>query len=386
MAVVWIVCIFMYTITFEELPTFRVVIWVSVMVLVFSIGAIVDPWQLKPRSYEPGHLIFIRNVCILLLPFQLSYLYECLALLFSYGTIGTYLQAVRLAALSREPLIEDYAFYLQINTTLSLLSLFGIAVALLFSDYRGYKKQFYFFYLLTMVVSVIDGSRSVFMVGMLALAAINLATGHLKATLLLTYGAVMFLVFVLTFSLFRFGGEDIDFIESVRFSLVYICGTVGLMDPALTDSALVYWQDLEAVSNKLAAIGLPVETYDLKSLQADYFELPLGFNGNVYSAFGVYYQYMGILGSIVFVVVTGWLCGVLYRNRQRSPAALTYYSLFWPAIVLTPFHDYFIQQGYSILKLSIYIFLLRVLQPFVGTHLAGTNIFDRGFLKGRPID
>ena len=359
MVIVWAICLLAYPISFGESPTFRVVAWVVAMVSIFSGSASIDPFGLKFRPYRGFSVRVIRNVCFLLLPIQIYYLSLCLTLVFSNGGLANYLVSVRLAALSGEPLVENYTFYLQINMTIALLSLFGLARILLIREEPHYKTNFYFCYISTILASLIDGSRSFFIVCLFSIVALNLSVGKLSIRRLVSIIIFMLVFFTVTFALFRQEARGSSTVELIRYTLLYLCGTIGSLDPVLRDEIPIFWTTLESLSNKLNAIGLPFPSYELSELKADYVDLPYGFSSNVFSAFGLYYHYMGILGSFVFVAVTGWISGIVYRNRFNSALLLTVFSLIWPAIVLSPFHDFFLQQGYAIIKVAIYIYLIN---------------------------
>lgn len=364
--ILWVGCLLAYVGSFGEIPTFKVIAWVVAAVSAFSLGAAID-FNVRVKNASSNSLSSIAFVCIALFPIQIFYLYQCALLITSQGLVG-YLVNVRLAALSGEPLIDNYTFFLQINTTLSLLTIFGLATILLddakrikCAAHEKYKIIFYTVCVVTLMASIIDGSRSFFLVTIFSLAALNLATGRLSVNRLAIISIAVFVIFTATFSLFRPEAEDFDLVGLIRQSLVYLCGSLGSMDPVLSDEITVYWQDVERISNKLTTIGLPFHNYDLSELKADYTDLPYDLSTNVYSAFGLYYQYLGVFGGMVALMAIGVVSGVSYKNRLKSPLCLSIYCAIWPAIILTPFHDYFAQQGYSILKLAIYILLLRAI-------------------------
>lgn len=364
--ILWAGCFLAYVGSFGEIPSVEVTAWVAAAVSVFSLGASVD-FRVRVGSGFDTSLSSITFICIALFPIQIFYLYQCALLMTSQGLV-LYLVNVRLAALSGAPLIDNYTFFLQINTTISLLAIFGLATILLGDVKRNkrtahakYKVILYTLYFVTLMASLIDGSRSFFLVNLLSLAALNLATGRLSVKRLGLISVAVFLIFTATFSIFRPEAEDFDLVALIRQSLVYLCGSLGSMDPVISNKITIYWQDVEAISNKLSAIGLPFRNYDLSELKAEYTDLPHDLSTNVYSAFGLYYQYLGFFGGIITLMAIGIVSGVSYRNRLRSPLCLSIYCALWPAIVLTPFHDYFVQQGYSIVKLVIYVFLLQAI-------------------------
>jgi oligosaccharide repeat unit polymerase len=363
MLLVWTLSVLSYCVFFNELPTPQVLGWVAGLVLLFFLSSNIDAGQVTLQAFRVGRVVVVRNACLVLVPFQLFYLYQCVLIVVSSGGLANYLPAVRAAALSGTPLIPGYEFYLQINTTMVLLSLFGLAFISLTNEETEYKKQFYIVYVISLAASIIDASRSAFIVGLLALIALNLAAGKLSAKRMLFSTVVVFTGFTVTFSLFR-AVIDTDALSTVRWVFVYVCGSLKSMDPVLSGRMPVYWFEILSISNKLSAIGLPLPTYNLLDLKWDYVDLPYGFSTNVFSAFGLYYYNMGFVGSILFMAAIGWISGRIFRSRLNSPFLLTAYALIWPAIVLTPFHDYFVQQGYALLKLAIYIFLLRVIHSF----------------------
>jgi oligosaccharide repeat unit polymerase len=359
MAIIWGICLALYPVGFNELPSVRVSIWIFLMVSFFALGCSLENFSVVSAPSEFRHLNAARLLCFSLVPFQIYYLYLCSCQIIAYGGLASYMVAVRVAALGGEPLIDGYSFFLQINMTVFLISLYSIGGLLISNGSAASRRQFYVFYFLTMASSIIDASRSFFIVSVFSILAMNLTVGTLSIRRLTFISLGLLATFSATFSLFRLEARDSDAIDILRYLFVYLCGSIGSLDAALSNGAIVFWQVLESLSNKLNFLGFPVPTYDLKSLKADYTDLPFGFSTNVYSAFGIYYKYLGLTGSFIFVLTSGFGSGFLYRRRLCSPIYLTCFSLIWPAIVLSPFHDFFLQQAYSILKLLLYSVLFN---------------------------
>lgn len=363
MFIVWALSILSYWVVFGEMPTPHVLSWVAGLVLLFFVSSNIDSGQVTLKPFRLRRVALVRNICLVLFPFQLFYLYQCTLLLINTGSVASYLLAVRAAALSGTPLMAAYAFYVQINTTIALLSAFGLACILLTDEERKYKTQFYAFNAISLAASIIDASRSALIVGLLTLVALNLATGKLNPKRMILFMLFAFAAFIGTFSLFR-QVINTNVLGITRWAFVYVCGSLGSMDHVLSGRMPIYWLDIETISNKLSATGLPFPHYQLLESKSDYVNLPHGFSTNVFSAFGLYYYYMGLVGSIAYVAVIGWFSGRIFRSRLNSPFLLTVYALLWPAIVLTPFSDYFVQQSYSLAKLAIYVILMRAVQSF----------------------
>jgi len=363
--IVWVGCLVAYTCSFGEFPTDRVVTWVAVLASGFCLGANVQLGSIRVHIFSDARVLFVRNICLLLFVVQLFYLSETAVLVIDNGLLN-HLVAVRAAALAGEPLVEHYALYLQVNTLLLTLALFGLSRILLNNDGVTYKKHLYLLYVFALLVSVVDGSRSVFIVGVFSLLALSLAVGRLSTRKLFSSVLIALVAFTATASLFRPDTPDTGILEQIRSAFVYLCGSLGTMDPVLADRIAIHWFDPESISNKLNALGLPFPVYDLSELQNDYVELPFDLHSNVFSAFGLYYSYFGVVGSIELVTVLGWVCGAIYRGSNHSAFMLTVYALLWPAIVLTPFHDYFVQQGYTILKVLFVLVSMRIVWMFVG--------------------
>lgn len=362
--VVWLAAITLYSIAFKSLPSFIVVSWVALMLLTFSIGGSI----VAPRNFiytgSRGNISVIKNIIVLLLPFEFLYIQQCIVVAMESGGIAPFLLAMRRASLAGEPLIPGSRFYLQINAILSMLALYGISVSLFSpttSKTSSYKKLFYLVYIIVLLSSVMDGSRSILIAGVLNLLALNLAYGRLSFKSLSIFLIGMLLVFSITFSLFRSDAGNNNFVSALNFTFVYASGSVGSMQFALQRDVEVFWQDLENLSNKLSSLGLPTPTFELTELKMDFVDLPGGiYQTNVFSAFAIYYQYFGLIVGVYFAFFIGWLSALVYRCRLKSPLTMTIYAFFWSAVVLSVFHDYFLSTFYMTLKLLILAFMMSV--------------------------
>lgn len=363
LCMVWMVAIILYSISFRSFPSFIVLSWVAVVILAFSVGSLIN----VPRRFfsigAKNNISALRNLVFILMPFELFYILKCVFLTAEYGGITSFLFAIRQASLTGDPLILGSRFYLQINSILLMLCLYGISVSIFYpatSKTRAYKRQFYVIYIITMLSSVMDGSRSIFIAGVLYLLALNLAYGHLSVKLLSFYFIGMLFVFSLTFSVFRGDAGSKSFLDAANYTFVYVSGSVGSMQFALQKDVEVFWQDLESLSKKLFSIGLPVPNFEMTELRMDFVDLPGGvYQTNVFSAFAIYYQYFGYIVGVYFSFFLGWFSGIVYRSRLKSPFLMTIYSFFWAAIVLSVFHDYFLLTFYMTVKLFILVFLIN---------------------------
>lgn len=361
---IWAAALGSYLVSFAELPSASVLAWVGLLAGCFSAGAALAIRVAQNSTAEsrcervvPGAAVR-KAACVLFLA-QVYYAYQTVLAAQAHGGLVSYLTAVRLAALGGEPIIEHYTVYLQVNTVQLVLLQFAIASTLLRGDSAEHRKLPYFMYGFTLLATLADGSRSVFITGLLSLLALHLAAGKLKATTLVWVLGITSAVFALTFTVFRADALDFDFGDLARIPLVYYSGSLGSMAPVLSGSMHIYWFDIESVSNKLSALGLPFPSFELAELRSDYVDLSRGHYTNVFSAFGLYYDYMGVAGSIAFVLIVGAICGFAFRLRRASPLGMTAYGLMWAAVVLMPFHDYFVGQVYTFVKL---LFCLAIIQ------------------------
>ncbi len=361
LGVVWLVAIILYSISFRSLPSFVVASWVAGVILAFSVGSRIKYPRQCISIGSMNDISALRIMIFILLPFEVMYILQCIFIAVESGGIASLLIAMRRASLAGEPLIPGSRFYLQINTILMMLSLYGISVSLFYpatSKVGTYKKQFYVIYIITVLSSVMDGSRNMFISGVLYLLALNLAYGRLSVKSLSFYMIGIFFVFSLTFSAFRGDAGSKSFLDTANYTFVYASGSVGSMQFALQRDVEVFWQDLESLSNKFHSLGLPTPHFELTELRMDFVDLPGGtYQTNVFSAFAVYYQYLGYVVGIYFIFFLGWFSGLLYRSRLKSPFLMTTYSFFWAAIVLSVFHEYFLSTFYMTVKLMILIFL-----------------------------
>src|SRR5271167_639138 len=100
MLFVWTLSVLSYRVLFSEWPTPQVLSWVFGLVLLFSLSSNIDAGQVAFKAFRVGRVVVMRNTCLVLLPFQLFYLYQCALLVVSSGGLANYLPEVRAAALS----------------------------------------------------------------------------------------------------------------------------------------------------------------------------------------------------------------------------------------------------------------------------------------------
>lgn len=292
---------------------------------------------------------------------------------------------IRQSELQGESLIGDMSFFINANQLLFGLACFGyitlqkVALKATLREHPTYsiKHTNANKYIclsgvyLSLLVSLLDGSRAFFLNALLTfLFAVNLLKLiSLNKIFFIVIGVL--LLFSLTFSIFR---PEVDgFNDGIKYTALYLSGGIGSLDYVLRGEAKVYWQDYESLANKLSLIGLPFGGYDLKELRMDFVDLADGYQTNVYTALGVYYEYMGA-AIIFFSFIVGAAMKYFSWLSKKGAVGLYLYSFFLSAMVLSIFHDYFLSTTYFMIKIFILLALIKIIDMALDKFLSQLKI------------
>lgn len=318
------------------------------------------------RKKNQDHLKFITLLTILITFIYIKHLVEYML---QFSSISNALSEIRRANLNGEAVIPFYNFYILSTQTLLSISILGLIL-----NSKKNASLFIIGFLMSIISSLLDGSRSFAITGVVWLLFSFLLTGKLKFSRFIFYISIMLFLFSATFSLFRPVTESYDFLIGFKYLVVYISGGIGALEFAANNDIQVYWQDLESISNKLSILGLPFDTYDLSLLKMDFSYLTDDFDTNVYTALGVYVQYMGFIGSLFFAFILG-ITGSILSNISRSNIYGSYvYALFLTALLLMLFHDYFISYTYLFIKIMAFVSITIIIKKFLSISLSEVKL------------
>lgn len=368
---IWLSAIISYQIFFTVV-SINVLLYILIFFYFFLLGSIGGS-QLKvavklPVSRSPVALAYFCSVLLLV---TLIYCGLVFLHLMGSSSIAIGIVDIRQSSINGDPVIGFASLFTNSIQFLFGLSIYGYILVTVNtycnSNHKSSLKNLIFeksnllfkvCICASLFASLLDGSRSFFINAFLILLFILLKFNAIKYKHLILIIIILSIVFSLSFSFFR--PEVNDSLDGFKYLMVYFSGGIGALDYVVNQQAVVYWQDLESIANKLGAIGLPVGGYDLQSLRMESVELGNDFNTNVYTALGVYYRYMEYW-SVFFAIFIGYIYRYSSWLSRKSPLGLLGLAFFMAALALSVFHDYVLANGYYLLKI---IFILSIIRFF----------------------
>lgn len=361
LATSWLLAFVVYSLIFSA-PSSEVFILFLIYLSLFFLGDMLGrnvnfsiSVSLLPRE------VFIRIASVILIAIVVCYTYFMTKIILGYPSIGSGLLAIRYSNLDGEPVISHYNIYVNAIQVLLAFGVLGICISIS----RVMPKRIVLFYFfctgLAAIASLLDGSRSFFVMGVLWVVAALYWLGVISIKRLISAVVVLVMIFAVTFSMFR--PVDGGILTGLTYASLYFSGGIGAFGVVFDKSPEeigIYWQSLELLTNKLAYLGLPVEEYKIYNLRNDFVYISPEFKTNVFTSLGLYFWYFGY-GLFFMAVLIGFLGGVTMRASGRSHFGMWLYPLYLCALVMSLFHDYYLPYGYYILKVVICLVLLKLL-------------------------
>lgn len=366
--IVWFFSGLVSNIFFYSVKVEVILLFISFLLPMFFGDLIGKTFRIKCFSLNLITRKSVFSLVVILLFFSVYYVVKMFFLILSFPSISEALLYIRKSNLEGVSVIEFYGFYIAIIQMLLSISVFGFVFSIKKND-RKLAVFYTFCIFLSALASVLDGSRSFMITGIVWYVVVLILMGKVGVFKLALYLSYMVIFIVLTFSIFR--PIDGDLKTSLMYVAVYFSGGISGLNYVFSDIVAFYWQDFESIFNKLNVFGFSSFYYDLSSLNNDFVYISNTYMTNVFTSIGVYYRYMGSF-ILLFGFFIGLAGGFLSFQSKRSEVGVWLYSLYLCAIILSIFHDYFISFFYLILKAS----LVLLLYSFV--HVLIKKVF-RGF-------
>jgi len=374
----WGVAVAGYTLAFGA-PSVEVLLWITLFAIFFWCGAICSylvpvpvPAKLAAKTRVPG----LGVAVVVLSGVSIYYAFQVISYILGSGIGILALAEIRQAALGGDPVIANgntLITAVQMNFCLALLGYIHEKTALLAPDRqasgittkrdRRRVRRFFVCAALSLLISLLDGSRAFFLMGAICVVISQLIIGVYRLRRAVLFCVVFITVFSVTFPFVR--PEVESAFDGFKYTMVYFAGGVGSLDYALAGEVRVYWQDFEVIMNKLGGLIPGLGGYDLSVLRMDMVDLASGLQTNVFTALGVYNEYLGA-ATAPFAVLTGAFLTFIGRRARRSAGYLFIYAFYAAATVLSLFHEYYLATSYLLFKVGVVVLVLRVLAACCG--------------------
>lgn len=333
-------------------------VFVTLFYIAFCIGILIS--KLIPVKYS------ISSGCqnyqvhyLFLMILTLVNAYYFLQVIFQVLTIGPqFFFLYRMSVIEGNALIPFYSFHIGI-----LQVTFGLATYLLVRRMSEYEGRMFFLYLVTLftlILTLADGSRSFFMMGIVTFISLLLYTRSIKLSHAVFSLAIISILFILSFSFIR-GTED-SFLVGLDYLIVYLSGGIRALNFVVNGSVVIPWGDLLSINNKFHSIGLSSAYYNVKDMSLEFIDYNEYYQTNVFTALGVYYRSFGY-AFLLYVFLFGLASQFLYSRflNRVSVFSVFCYLIFINAIVFSVFHDYTINLAYYLLKVSFVLGVISLL-------------------------
>lgn len=385
----WSAALLGYALAFNA-PNVEVLLSALLFAVFFWCGAICSHlfWLPKGKlSSTPVPGLGIA-VCVLS-AVSIYYAFQVATYILGSGVGALALAEIRQAALNGEPVIANgnaLITIVQMNFCLSLLGYTydrrtgqpqrNVTAKAANKKVQRRTRGFFVCAALSLVISLLDGSRAFFLMGAMCIVFSQLIIGVYPLRRAVMFAVIFVIVFSVTFPFVR--PEVESAFDGFKYTMIYFAGGVGSLGHALSGEVHVYWQDFEAIMNKIGSVVPGVGGYDLTVLRMDMIDIADGLQTNVYTALGVYHEYLGIMTAPFALLVGGVLTYLGRLARHRAGFAFTY-AFYAAATVLSLFHEYYLATSYLLLKVAALVLLLRVL----GTSCSIVRGFFRNAFSGQ---
>lgn len=367
----WGFAVLGYTFAFN-VPSVEVMVWITLFAIFFWCGAICSylvPLPVRvPAQVRPSGLV---AAVVVLSAASVYYAFQVVSYIVGSGIGVLALAEIRQAALGGDPVIANgnaLITAVQMNFCLALLGYIYEKLALqkqrqsvpATSTLQGSRRarRFFMCAVASLLISLLDGSRAFFLMGMICIVISQLIIGVYRVRMAVLFFIAFVTIFSVTFPFVR--PEVKSSFEGFKYTMVYFAGGIGSLDYALAGTVRVYWQDFEVIMNKLGGFLPGVGGYDLTTLRMDMVDVAPGLQTNVYTALGVYNEYLGI-ATAPFAVLMGALLTYVGRLARRSAGHLFVYAFAAAATILSLFHEYYLATSYLLFKVSVVVILLKML-------------------------
>jgi oligosaccharide repeat unit polymerase len=317
--------------------------------------------KLKLRFSILPHEIFIRIASGVLIAIVFLYFSQMFKIISSYPSIGAGLLDIRYENLAGEPVIPLYSIYINAIQVLFAFGVLGVCI----STVNRLSCRVFLYYMfcvgLAAFASLLDGSRSFFVMGILWIVAALYWQRVISIKLLLSLVLVLIFIFSITFSMFRPVAGGLS--TGLMYASLYFSGGVGAFGVVFDfspDDLGIYWQSLELLTNKLSLLGFPIEEHKIYNLRNDFVYISDDLKTNVFTSLGLYYWYLGYY-MFVMALITGFIGGWLMKLSKSTYFGMWMYPLFLCALVMSLFHDYYLPYGYYILKVILCLVVIKIL-------------------------
>lgn len=255
-------------------------------------------------------------------------------------------------------LIPYYSFHIGV-----LQVTFGLSTYLMVSRLSEYEGSMLFLYLVTLftlILTLVDGSRSFFMMGIITFISLLLYSRKIKMSHAIFFLVIISILFILSFSVIR-GTED-SFLVGLDYLVVYLSGGIRALNFVVNGSVEVPWGDLLSINNKFHSIGLSSVYYNFRNMPLEFIDYNKHYQTNVFTALGVYYSSFGY-AFLLYVLLFGLVSQILYSRflNRVSNFSIFCYVIFMNAIIFSVFHDYTINLVYYLLKVSFVLGVISLL-------------------------
>lgn len=333
-------------------------VFVTLFYIAFCIGILISKVVLVKSSISSGCQNYQVHYLFLMI-LTLVNAYYFLQIIFQVLTIGPqFFYLYRMSVIEGSALIPYYSFHIGV-----LQITFGLSTYLLVSRLSEYESSMFFLYLVTLftlILTLVDGSRSFFMMGIVTFISLLLYARKIKLSHAIFSLVIISILFILSFSVIR-GTED-SFIVGLDYLIVYLSGGIRALNFVVNGSVEVPWGDLLSINNKFHSIGLSSAYYNVKNMPLEFIDYNEYYQTNVFTALGVYYSSFGY-AFLLYAFLFGLVSQFLYSRflNRVSAFSIFCYVIFINAIVFSVFHDYTINLAYYLLKVSFVLGVISLL-------------------------
>lgn len=345
------------------------------------------PSKVSGVVFSSAFILILSYIVSALIFFDIIYVLKVIKYMLHSDSISEALYEIRQSTLDGNSVIKNISLYINVNQLTFGLCSFGYVAlkeirvkcetqgATKSNERKIIRKPYLLFIigvLMSITISLLDGSRSFFLSGSITFLFILYQLSIINMRHIAIFFVSFAFLFSASFATFRPDSGSNNFSDGLKYSAVYFSGGVGSLAYALGGEPRIYWSDLEALKNKLQFIGFPIERRALESHKSDYFSIGDGYQTNVYTALGIYHKYMGY-GSFVFAFFVGVFISYMSFKSRNSILGLYCYSFYLSAIVLSVFSDYFLSFSYFLVKILLILLLIWMLERWRNIKKANAN-------------
>lgn len=292
-------------------------------------------------------------------------------LIANYDSLREFFFNIRAASLEGQPLVATSALMQQLKTMSVMLCLVAFFVLLTQNLTKKENVLLKFFLFLVSIASIIEGTRSEFIMLSFSCMMIFFCVEGFKKS----YKAIgIFLTGFFVISMYTRGGKLLDsdifvaigsFLEHL---LLYAFGSIGSFEAFVINdfpiSSSIAVKIVETINSIANVFGLGDLLFHPPVGLLPFANIATNLETNVYSFLSVRIHYLGYYGAAFAMVLHAIIITVVYKYFRKNILMFFVYILMFVATVLSLFHEYFYAYLPYYYRIFFVVLLLYYLKPF----------------------